>query len=474
MEGRWQLIVFPFEAASATAITAVGPRDGANRYDAAFIADDTIVTVSTRGGIPNLEKQHLPSGTATPLTNVTGAGVAPAFNPADRSIWFLALYSRGYDVRRIEGRVTAAVRSADLDTRFSPAVPAAGATLTRFTANPVSEPKAFGLRPRFFRWIPQPFADADGGSIGLGLVSADLIGRSEILVAGVAGDASQSRGVVAELTWRGLGPSLRARGFLAQQQPSASRSPVPFDAALDVELRGGEVAIDRLVQFDAWGYRYKIGASAAAVRGVGRAPAWSTSASATRALAFVDWSASWTKRGDASSLTATIGATTTRGTSFDRSFTRGTTSVGLSLRTPLLLPISASATYGATNSDAAPFEQFALGGGRSPLLDQSGMSQRISMPAIPLGTSIGSSVAAYRVAVSTQPLSWYFWSASTSASGSSFDVWHRVVGVEWNQSVGHIPLAGTPAARAQVGLGESLDAPFRQRLRAYVSLVLNP
>jgi hypothetical protein len=71
-------------------------------------------------------------------------------------------------------------------------------------------------------------------------------------------------------------------------------------------------------------------------------------------------------------------------------------------------------------------------------------------------------------------LSWYLWAAATAQSGASFDVWHRVIGVEWNQSVGPIPLAGTPAARAQVGIGESLDAPFRRKLRGYVSLVLNP
>ena len=72
------------------------------------------------------------------------------------------------------------------------------------------------------------------------------------------------------------------------------------------------------------------------------------------------------------------------------------------------------------------------------------------------------------------PLSLYLWSGSTSQSGHSFDVWHRVIGVEWSQSVGPIALAGTPAARAQIGVGESLNAPFRRKVRGYVSLVLNP
>jgi hypothetical protein len=49
-----------------------------------------------------------------------------------------------------------------------------------------------------------------------------------------------------------------------------------------------------------------------------------------------------------------------------------------------------------------------------------------------------------------------------------------VIGAEWLASVPAIPIAGTPAARAQIGIGESLDAPFRKRVRAYVSFVLDP
>jgi hypothetical protein len=56
-----------------------------------------------------------------------------------------------------------------------------------------------------------------------------------------------------------------------------------------------------------------------------------------------------------------------KGPSFDRSFSRGSGSVGFNIRTPFLPPISGSALYGATTADAPVFEQFAIGGGRSPL-----------------------------------------------------------------------------------------------------------
>ena len=474
VDGRWQLILFTLSGSQTPPMKVIGPSDGANRYDASFFSDDSIVAVSTPAGLPNIEKINVTNGATRTITTVTGAAVAPAYNPRDRSIWFLSLYSGGYDVRRAtEPEIRPRVQISIPNPRLAPVLQIRREPLTIFTTTVPSDSRPFGFGPRLFRWIPQPFADADGASVGLGLVSADLIGRSEILVVGAAGDASQWRGAAAEFTWRGWRNALRGRGFVAEQLPSASRSPVPLVAPLDVRMSGGEVGLDRAIQFDSWGYRYRIGGSAAALRGIGDSTPL-TSPSTTRALGFVDLSASWTKRGDASGITTTMAASGAGGTSYDRSFSRGMASLGLNVRTPILPSISGSATYGATSANAAPFEQFAIGGGRSPLVGQTVMNQRISMPALPTGISIGTSLLAYRVGVSVAPLSWYLWSGSTSRPGESFDVWNRVIGVEWTQSVAPIALAGTPAARAQIGIGESLDAPFRRKLRAYVSLVLNP
>ena len=83
-------------------------------------------------------------------------------------------------------------------------------------------------------------------------------------------------------------------------------------------------------------------------------------------------------------------------------------------------------------------------------------------------------VLAYRAAFPLNPFSVYFWSGSTAVGDRRFANWHDVVGVDWSMSIAAVPPAGSPAARAQIGIGESLDAPFRRRVRAYVSLILNP
>jgi hypothetical protein len=96
------------------------------------------------------------------------------------------------------------------------------------------------------------------------------------------------------------------------------------------------------------------------------------------------------------------------------------------------------------------------------------------MPALPSATAVGPSVFTYRAALDATPLALYWWAGSVADSGSRFTRWQRVLGAEWSQLVGAIPMAGTPPARAQFGIAESLDAPVRHRLRIYGSLVIDP
>jgi hypothetical protein len=180
------------------------------------------------------------------------------------------------------------------------------------------------------------------------------------------------------------------------------------------------------------------------------------------------------QRNGRSSMTEGLSGTLSAGQALSSHFARGIATASLATAGPTLLPLSASVTYGRTNADAAPFEQFALGGGVTPLLDHALLSQRVTMPVLPVGVGVGSAVFTYRAAMSVAPFSWYYWGGSTARAGSSFSVWHRVIGAELSQSTAHIPMAGTPAARGIIGVGESLDAPFRKRLRMYAGLVLNP
>jgi hypothetical protein len=193
-----------------------------------------------------------------------------------------------------------------------------------------------------------------------------------------------------------------------------------------------------------------------------------------RALSVVELSAAWQQRTDVWRWAASAVANVTQGQSADTRVTRATASAATTLGFGILPALSASAQVGWVNNDANLFEQFALGGLPSPLIDGAFLSQRIVMPTLPTGTAVGTSVFTYRVAIPLGTVTPYWWAGSTRSSAGTSQVWHRVVGGEWIFVVPTYPLAGTPAARAQVGLGYSLDAPYRREFRGYAGLIFNP
>ena len=97
--GQWRIVVADRDGSNRR---VVDPGDGANRYDAQWLrGTDSLVVVSERGGIPNLELLNIADASARTLTRVTGAAVGPDVSPTDGSIWFLTVHSRGLDVRRM-------------------------------------------------------------------------------------------------------------------------------------------------------------------------------------------------------------------------------------------------------------------------------------------------------------------------------------------------------------------------------------
>ena len=242
---------------------------------------------------------------------------------------------------------------------------------------------------------------------------------------------------------------------------------------LFARLQGGELALDNTWVFDTRAFRYRAGGSAARETSE-IVPIPATRDVSTRGLGFLDAGLSLSHRTDAATFAVGIAGNYTGGTSSDKSFHRSTGTLTVSASGLGLPTIVGSALVGAVNSDAALFEQFALGGGPSPLIDQATLTQRVVAPALPVGVQVGSSVIAYRASLATPTLVWYFWDGSTSSLVGNTRRWNRVAGAEWSAAIPPVPLVGTPAARAQIGAGLSLDAPLKNRLGVYASLTLNP
>jgi hypothetical protein len=117
------------------------------------------------------------------------------------------------------------------------------------------------------------------------------------------------------------------------------------------------------------------------------------------------------------------------------------------------------------------FEQFAVGGAYLPFVDPAYLSQRVSLPSVPVGYSAGSTFALYRASLRAFGVQPY---AVWVSAGDSVGRFQRVFGVEneWDfPSIGFVKL---PATRIRAGVGYSLDRPYDEKLRPYVSVTYRP
>jgi hypothetical protein len=460
--GAWRLWVVAGNAKSVILSAA-----STNTYDAVWMNGTTILATSDAGGIPNLVTIDLTNGRTRTLTHVTGSAVAPERNPADSSVWFLSLYSRGYDLRRI--RTPGTLDSLTIAAGATPSSAARVVPQERppFAASVVTAPRPYGFGPRLRHWLPSGVVDADGAAGGIGFIDSDVIGRAEVLAKGLAGDRAQWRGAAIDGTWRGWRPVVRAELFAARHAPSESRS-LPPQVNLDATLSGGLLGVEDVVQYDAWSGR--LGLKAAASRLV-----QGNDAPTSRSMAIGEAGIGLLQRHIGWSTSQSLAASGTLVYSRDRTFDREVVALSLGESGFLALPgVVASAQYGRTSADAALYERMAIGGSAPALFDRALLTQRIGMPALPTAVAIGTSALTYKISVNTAPLSLYWWSGSAAPANTRFAVWNRVIGAEFTTAVPAMPAVGTPAARGSIGVGESLDAPLRHRLRAYLSLILNP
>jgi hypothetical protein len=301
----------------------------------------------------------------------------------------------------------------------------------------------------------------------------DLVGKTELLLQFALGGHAAWRGGSLSTSWRIPWATLRFDGFGVSQRPSLNAAEVLVPAVLDARLAGGTalVAIDAAT--DEWRMVFRAGTTVSHVSHF-TSPDTGAFAPSTRALSVTDLAASWQRRGDTWRAAAGVTANAAMGWSSDESVARFTVAVAATVGAGGFPALSASGQFGRVNNGATPFELFAIGGLSSPIIDRAVLSQRIVMPVLPTGTDVGTSLFVYRVSMPLGAITPYWWTASTTYSNGSFVRWHRIVGAEWTTSVPAYPLAGTPAARAQVGIGRSLDPPFQNKYRGYASLIFTP
>ncbi|HYC49582.1 MAG TPA: hypothetical protein VEB19_00610 [Gemmatimonadaceae bacterium] len=461
-DGRWKVLI---ARANGSGVRFLDPGDGANRYDVQWLGSDTVVVVSERGGIPNLEKLAIERPVPITLTRVTGAAMAPELNRGDGSVWFLALHARGLDVRRLPADAPIAdsvVRIVSGQVGFAGA---GSARLVQLATNAVGPARSYGAGTRHQRWFPGGSATGDGLAAFASIYSGDIIGRLNLVATGSLGERAAPSGGSLRGVWRGTRPHVELGMHGVIHEPSLGPRAQPASVVADASLAHAVVATS-VSQVGEWWQVHARAGGASGRLSPRNAPI------RARHLGFVDVSFRMQQSRGARGLAEQFDLQADYGhTAAPYHRLRGTFTLNTLGRD--LMPLQLQATFGRVLGAPHPYEQFIVGGAAPVVMDTSVRAQRYAMPMFPTGVAAGPSLFAWRAAL---PGTWtlFYEGASTAANVYSHRQWHRAIGAEMRYAFPGMPVAFLPRAAARGGVAYTLDAPFRRTVRAFFEMRFEP
>jgi hypothetical protein len=473
--GRWRLAAVPTDVATADGDmppTFVDPEDGANRYDVAFFGDGKmIVYVSDLGGVPNLEVLDLDTRVVKRLTRVTGAALAPAPIDSGRAVLFLSLHARGLDVRSTSWARSAAGPVVMLAPSLSPAAPLARASADTF-ARVVPHPEDYG-RELQHRVLPGGSYSTEGAFVSASLMGVDPVGQFAYSLNAGYGERSTWRGGSLTASWRGSRPvvpsvlSIDGTLFHAEQRPSEQRAygatPPPVTALLDATYTGATLGTSTNRDYGTARLLLRVGGTLGFVQQPG-------ADGVVRGLAFGELRGVTRARRGAYRADLSLALHASRGATDGLGWARAIGTVGVDVGTPFGGG-RVDATLGGTDEGGGVLEQFAIGGWSSPFVDAPALSQRIAMPALPVGFAVGTNVRTLRLATSLGPLRPYYWLGSTHVGMRD---WARVAGIDVDYVVTAFPALAVPTITVRAGAAYSWDEPFRHRVGVHLGVTYRP
>ena len=470
--GRWRVLVANRDGSN---VRFVDPDDGTNRYDAEWLrGGDTLVVVSERGGIPNLELVALAGGAKT-LTRVTGAALAPAVHPVDSAIWFLSLHSRGLDLRRL-------VRGAPVPETVVPiaadAFGFAGVPATEsareFGEQAIEPSRAYGSGTRHQRWIPGLYGSADGLGALVSVFSGDIIGRLNATANAAVGEPGTESGGSVRVVWRHPTPWFEVGGFGFNQDPSRGRYAQTPDIpdgpnnpdSLDAALYSGTLALTSDRRGDSWFLRARGGVGAGMLKP-------RLEQEYFRGLGYAEVDLRLTQSSGARALIERLRLHAAQGHSL-ANYTRTIGTFELHTAGRDMIAVQLGATVGRLTGSPPLFEQFTIGGAASPVADSSLLGQRYPMPMFPTGLAIGTGMVAWRAALPSSFWTLFYEGASVTPTGFAERQWHRAAGLELRYAMPPAPAAFAPRIDIRGGGAYLLDAPFRKQVRLFIEMRIDP
>lgn len=415
-DSYWRAAVFDLASHSLRIVS-----DGDRKFfDVSFADDSTLVASSDENGLLNIVRLTTGGRVLGRITAVSGAAVAPQVNPADGSVWFLALHARGWDVRSTRSTPVPLTAQAPAPTpRLLPTAP-------------VSATKRYSP-DRKWVYFPGGSLVRDGAGLLLGLANTDPVGKTEILIQGAKSLSPESvnaplEGVTLSLTRRGRS-AITASGFSLRQ-----------DGPFEFDLRGAAVSLDYAVRRERSSIRAIVGGSWARS---------TTPVDADRWQRFIEETISFSRFRNGRRTTLQIFGHSSIGRLDDARIDRFIVGGGISSTE---IPFSFTAQFG--DAPRSTPEPFVIGGSPPTLAPPGVLSQYIPQPALS-PFFVGPAFQTLRLAIPFGGLRLYDWlGRAYTGSAPRFE---QVVGAEWTMSVVAIPVLGTPAARVIIGAGRWMN-----------------
>ena len=461
LDGHWQAVMMRADGSESQLLPSA---ENVDRYASAFTADDrALILVSDADGIPNLTRVDLDGAHEQPLTRVTGAAMAPEPAPDNSSVYFLGMRAGGLDLWRLAPDSPLAPERVGRDSTLVPATVAAPLHRDTFPVAPLTADRAYGFGQRALRILPILSLAPDGATGGITAAGTDPIGRYTWLAQGMIGERSAWRGLSLAASVRRWRPSIEGELFTTAQRPGAGGGSDFTSPALDASYAGGVILSELREEFDDHAFDYRGGLSAGWVNNGAHRLAPRPLAFASASAAYTQSHENWTfgERGTVHGSTGSLAGD---------AWMRGIASVGVEARRREGA-LRAEASYGRVGGTRDPFELFTVGGASAPLFDEGIWSQRVPMPALPVGIAAGRSAATARVSLVSGALEPYYWAAS---AGDAIGSWHRAWGIDVTSRLPPLTIIGLPASRFLAGLAYSIDRPYRHRVQGYLSLAFRP
>ncbi|MBW8877254.1 MAG: PD40 domain-containing protein [Acidobacteria bacterium] len=480
-EGVWRLAIQDV-GGGAQRVELAPPPDG-TVSSPAWSADGRTVyaAVGLRGFIDLWAFAADPAGTGpTPLTRTQGAALAPAPAPDGSGLFFLSLQPDGFDLRRLPlspagtGALAAAPPPPDLPRELAPAIrppaPPAPAPLAVAEAPP-SRPYGWGRQELFPLFSGS--ASSSGGVAEIGLRGGDVVGRLDWLLLGALGGKGWPEGGALAATWRGWPVGVGAHLFRSRETPSRERGAPARGGLLDLDRQGVELAAGRDWQWS--GGRFSFAGRALWER---IDPVGDVTRNQEIASLAGDW-AGYRRLGPLWRLQPGLSAHAETGrTEGSGGWSRygGTARLAISHRSDRL---ALSWQRDASRDVERSFDLYQLGGPEVSLLPQSALSNRVAVPALPVGTLLGQEHESQRAELSLGFLPapvFYERHRLWNGDGAKGD-WLSLAGLEYRFSLGPMPIGRLPALDLEVGVARILDDPtgrLKDDTRWWVITVVRP